>query len=240
MADSQYFPYSLQTPQFIEQRVVELCHWMEKNYPLQALIMACNTASATTYADLVEYDLPFPVYEPIGVTCEWIKKHCKAAKNIMVLATPVTVATNAYLTNLSALFDVTQLSSAELVQAIEQGVIQNPDTPEAKATLEPLSQLILSHEPDILVLGSTHFSWAKDALAPYLPQEIQIVDSAECLTEQVVKYNIQASNTQAPITDIITTIPSADFNRFVASIPLLANNTVQVPEVTNAFAARTA
>lgn len=234
LADSAYFPYSLQPADFIEQRVLQLCEWMEKSYPLQALVMACNTASATTYEDLVEHHLPFPVYEPIGVTCDWIKKYSPDEKNIVVLATPVTIATNAYLTNLSSQYDVTQLPSAALVQAVEQGLLSDPKHIDAaKAVLEPLVQSILSHQPDILVLGSTHFSWAKEAIAPYLPSSVKLVDSAHCLSEVVNQLQLPPCGADTTKThDVITTAASSDFNQFVKTrVPALSNIQVQTMAV---------
>lgn len=146
---------------------------------LRCLVVACNTASAVALDELRQRFAPLPV---IGVLEPGAQAACAAAHGgrIAVIATEGTVRTGAYEREIRRRrpdCEVTSVACSLFVALAEEGWSSGGIvTAIARRYLEPL--LEAAPQPDVLLLGCTHFPVLAGAIAEVCGPSITIVDSA--------------------------------------------------------------
>ena len=185
-SDNGFFPYGTKGEAELVSRVDRVIQRLLQEYPVDILVIACNTASTLTLPHLRSYlDLPI-----VGVVPA-IKPAAKLSQSgvIGLLATPATVArpyTHELIREYATGCDVISLGSSELVQIAEQKL--RGETIDEHAIVRVTSQL-MQHDNalrmDVLVLACTHFPLLKEELAAHLPATIQLIDSGEAIARRV-------------------------------------------------------
>ena len=143
---------------------------------IKALVVACNTASATALPALRE---SYPTLPVIGVIEPGAQAACEASSSgrIAVLATEGTVKGGAYQRAILALrpgAHVTQVAAQVFVALAEEGWSEGP-------AVEAVTERYLAHldaRVDTVVLGCTHFPLLAGAIARQLGPARRVVDSA--------------------------------------------------------------
>lgn len=135
----------------------------------KAVVVACNTATAAALDKLQNtYSIPI-----IGVITAGVKGSVKVTKNgkINILATPFTVASNAYVKELKKYyrgFKITQEGCPEFCPMIETGWETYPNRIQIlKSHLKQLSE-----KADTLILGCTHYPIIKGDIEKYFTGNI--------------------------------------------------------------------
>ncbi len=185
-SDNGFFPYGTKGETELIARVDQVIRSLLQRYPVDILIIACNTASTLTLPHL-RSQLSLPI---VGVVPA-IKPAAKLSQSgvIGLLATPATVArpyTHELIREYAPQCDVISLGSSELVQIAEQKlrgeVIDHKSIEHIAAQLmEPEK----AKQMDVLVLACTHFPLLKEELSIYLPEKIQLIDSGEAIARRV-------------------------------------------------------
>lgn len=161
--------YSLQAADQLVRRGIKL------------LVVACNTASATSLPELRTHLAPLPV---IGVVEPGAAAAVAAstAQRHLVLATEATVAQRAYTQAIHALAAqaaVEELACSLFVALAEEGWVDGEvATAAASAYLGPILTRPENEWPDSVILGCTHFPLLKDTVRAVLGPQPSIVDSA--------------------------------------------------------------
>jgi glutamate racemase len=171
--DTARLPYGTRSPGEILQFVREILTWMQ-HQGVKMVIMACNTSSALALEQVQsEFDLP-----TLGLILPGARAALSQGKRIGVIATPATVASNAYqnaIQEIDATAQVWQVGCPEFVPLIEQNRILDPHTYRvAEAYLEPL----LQQKIDTLIYGCTHYPHLAPVLQQILPRSVKLVDPA--------------------------------------------------------------
>ncbi len=128
LADSVNAPYGEKSSDWVAQRSLELCHWLVRE-GCQALVVACNTATAEAIAH-IRHDMPaMPI---IGVE-PGIKPavHQSHNQKIGVLATQNTLKSDKFTALLDSLkgdCEFIPQAGLGLVPLIEEGKIDAPET----------------------------------------------------------------------------------------------------------------
>ena len=143
---------------------------------IKALVVACNTASATALPALRER---FPRLPVIGVIEPGARAACEASASgrIAVLATEGTVKGGAYQRAIHALrpdAQVTQVACQIFVALAEEGWSEGE-------AVDAVTERYLAHldaRVDTVVLGCTHFPLLAGAIAQQLGATRRVVDSA--------------------------------------------------------------
>ena len=158
------------------------------------VILACNTASAAALRRLQQEWLPIncPERRILGVirpTVEEVLDNVKS-KNIGILGTRATVATNAYTIELKKLAQVRKLQIYQqacplLVPLIEEGWLRRPET---KMILKKYLHQLKTYNLDTLILGCTHYSLLKKIIEKYMGKRIRVFCSSDCATRKLVDY----------------------------------------------------
>lgn len=165
--------YSQTNVDFLERRQVD------------ALVVACNTASAMALDDLVVRVPHWGVLEP-GASAAV----ASASRHIGVIATESTVRSGAYeeaIRRLDPRLRVSQQACPLLVPLVEEGWEEDEITGRIVARyLEPL----LAAGIDTLLLGCTHYPMLRGVLDRVCGADVTLVDSAEstgALVEQELR-----------------------------------------------------
>ncbi len=202
IADSGHLPYGLKRDEYIHQRMLSLTNFLQTQH-IDALVIACNTATAVSAAKLREQ---FPNLPIIG-TEPAIKPAALATKSghIAVAATQSTLNSER-LNNLIQRFaqhcHVHKIVGTSWVELVESQQI----TPLSNLkTLLPTLQIFEDYPIDQLVLGCTHFPFLAPALGQILPQSVTIIDPAdsivqECYNRLSYSFNDQSDDQNIPTT----------------------------------------
>ncbi|MFQ1048935.1 glutamate racemase [Avibacterium paragallinarum] len=181
--DNAFFPYSEKEEQAIIERCVAICKKIEQDYPLDLIVIACNTASTVVLPALRE---AFTC--PIVGTVPAIKPAAQKTESgvIGLLATKGTVKrpyVDKLIQDYASECRVSKLGSTELVKMAEEKLQGKPVDPirlllEIKDWREDLAL-------DTVILGCTHFPFLKSELMASLPQVKYFLDPSKAIAKRV-------------------------------------------------------
>jgi glutamate racemase len=173
-ADTARLPYGNRSPEEILQFVRDILDWMS-DQGVKMIIMACNTSSALAL-EIVRQEYSIPI---LGLILPGARAAVQQGKNIGVIATLATAASNAYrqaIQEIDQTAQVWQVGCPEFVPLIEQNRIYSSYTRQvAQRYLQPL----LHKQIDTLVYGCTHYRHLDGIIRSIIPSTINIVDPAE-------------------------------------------------------------
>ncbi|MCG8363436.1 MAG: glutamate racemase [Pseudanabaenales cyanobacterium] len=171
--DTARLPYGDRSPAEILQFVREILVWMREQ-GVKMVIMACNTSSALAL-EIVQSEFPIPI---LGLILPTARAAVKAGRRIGVIATPTTVASNAYrqaVLEVNSTAQVWQVGCPEFVPLVEQNRIYDAYT--RTVALEYLTPL-LDQKIDALIYGCTHYPHLAPVLRSLLPEGVTLIDPA--------------------------------------------------------------
>lgn len=179
--DTAHNPYGEKTKEQLEGYFREAVEFFQRK-GCQQIVVACNTSSA----------LVLPDYQgPVGIdVVGMIEAALQATSSVCsgrlgVLATRATAESGAYqkaFAQLKPSWNVFVQGAPTLVSLIEAGQAHSEQTKEAlNMYLAPL----LQEQIDTLLLGCTHYPFLRSLLADLLGPDIEIVDPAPALAEQL-------------------------------------------------------
>lgn len=181
--DNAFFPYSEKEEQDIIDRTLTICQQINQDYPLDLIVIACNTASTVVLPVLRQH---FSI--PVVGTVPAIKPAAERSetKHIGLLATKGTVK-RAYVNNLIEAYahhcKVEKIGSTKLVEIAEQKLRGSAvDLNALKQELSPWQEI---KSLDSVVLGCTHFPLIKEEIEWCLPQVKFFVDSGKAIAKRV-------------------------------------------------------
>ena len=158
---------------------------------IKALVVACNTASATALDDLAQAFAPLPVF---GVVEPGARAACEVAdaSGVAVLATESTIAGGAYQRALLAGQPSLRIVGRPCplwVTLAEQG--EHASALSDAILLDGVSGLVKSADalaqPSTVLLGCTHFPVFRQSLQRLLGDGVQIIDSAQTTAVSVAQ-----------------------------------------------------
>lgn len=171
-ADRDHAPYGEKTRAEILDLTLQCVSAME-TYGLQALVIACNTATSAAVRELRKiYDFPVIGMEP---AVKPAISH-EPNKRVLVLATPLTLKEEKFrklVDQIDRERKVDCIAMPELVRFAESGIFSGE--PVERYLFQQLN-LVDWSEYSTVVLGCTHFIYFKDCLRSYLPNQLTIID----------------------------------------------------------------
>lgn len=193
LGDTARLPYGTKSPETVARYSVRAAEALV-NRGIKALVVACNTASATALPALRER---FPTLPVIGVIEPGAQAACEASASgrIAVLATEGTVKGGAYQRAILALrpgAHVTQIAAQVFVALAEEGWSEG-------AAVDAVAERYLAHldaRVDTVVLGCTHFPLLNQAITRQLGPKRRVVDSA-ATTARATAATLAARNLAA-------------------------------------------
>jgi glutamate racemase len=147
---------------------------------IRALVVACNTVSASSLGELRQHYPALPIIGVIQPGAE-AALAASASKHIAVIGTEGTIRGGAYQRAIRQLDPAARVEAAAcslFVAMAEEGWTDGAIAESvARRYLEPMFDRGPS-SPDTLVLGCTHFPVLAHAIRAVLPPQVRVVDSA--------------------------------------------------------------
>lgn len=204
--DTKNLPYGEKSKDELVEIVKEIFDFFEKK-KVKAVVLACNTTSATAYEELKD-KYSFQIYPLIQIVSECVAKD-KAIKRIAVMATQATINSHKYLTELkksNAGIQVYEQSCPLWVPIVENQIKNYDENIAIKGYLDN----VLQFNPQKIILGCTHYPYLLDKIAKYAGKDLFINPAkifASYIKEDLYKKNLQARSTEGSITYFASSDP---------------------------------
>ncbi len=191
--DTARLPYGTKSPRTVLLFARQCLQFLMQFQP-KALVVACNTVSATAMAGLADA-FPVPVIgvlEPGSQAAVLAARRQKTRGNctIGLIATEATIASKAYpqaIARLDRGIHLVGRACPLLVPLIEEG---RPDSsPVVTAVLADYLSPLRALNPQALILGCTHYPILDAAIAGFMGPDTELIDSAD-QTALVVKAHL--------------------------------------------------
>ena len=181
LADSTHAPYGERDEEFVLQRARSVLHLLQEQHQIKALVIACNTATALAIKVLRQENPELPI---VGVEPA-IKPAAALSQTgrIGVMATAATLSSSKFqdlLAGLSPQAEFVLQACEGLADAIEQQW-QQADNQAVLALCRKYVEAMgafgkKTDEIDTLVLGCTHYPFAKPELQSLLGADVALVE----------------------------------------------------------------
>lgn len=200
-------PYGTKSPDTVKRYARQITRYL-LDRGVKLIVIACNTASAVAGDDVCRAASPVPVIEVVESGANAALDAGPAATRkpvrIGVLGTEATVTSAIYVNRLLELAHergmeapvITQKACPLFVQLAEEGLWRG-EIPDLVAALY-LSEM-KAFEPDIVILGCTHFPLLAQTIAAALPSETVLSDCAPSVA-QIAKKILCDHGLSAPST----------------------------------------
>ncbi len=188
--DTARLPYGSKSAATVGAFVKQIVGFLAPLAP-KHVVLACNTATALA---LPAVRAAFPaltftgVVEP-GAKAAIVAAGAKRVPVIAVIATEATVRSKAYERAILRRRNHARLilqPTPLLVPLVEEG--RAPDDPVVRLALKQYLQPVLKLEPDVLVLGCTHYPMLKRAIVEIAGPGVLVIDSAEQCADDVARF----------------------------------------------------
>lgn len=171
--DTKNVPYGDKDKETLLELSTKIISFFEDK-KVDLIIIACGTVSSNCYIDLRKIT-NIPIYDIISPTIEFINSlNCN---NVLVFGTKRTIESHVFKNNLSK--RVKEVATSEFVPMIESYSIDDL----------VIKKYLDNENPDILVLGCTHYPILIDRFKKYLSDNTIIVDMGKVLAEKLVLIN---------------------------------------------------
>ena len=222
LGDNARAPYGNRSFDTVYHYTLDCVKWFFKQ-GCSLVILACNTASAKALRTIQQNDLPIiaPDKRVLGVirpTAEVIGNF-KETKNVGVLATEGTVASESYPMEIAKFFPgliVHQEACPMWVPLVENGEF---DTHGADYFVKKNLHNIFEKGKsiDVILLGCTHYPLLKGKIEEYLPVAVKLISQGEIVAESLANYlqrhpEIESQCSKNSIQQFYTTDSAEDFD----------------------------
>ncbi len=199
LGDSARTPYGDRSREVVTQCTKECCSFLFSR-GCSLIILACNTASAETLRELQQEWLPTLRGNPksqipnpkniIGVVRPLAEEAVLHTKNnrIAVTGTRSTVESGAYVEELKKLkpeVTVIQQACPLLVPLVEEGWERKPET---RKILRTYLASVKSANPDVLILGCTHYEVLHPLFQQNMGKRCTVLHSPSIVAEKLRDY----------------------------------------------------
>jgi len=186
VADTKNAPYGEKTTEQILQYSLNITQYLIDNHQIDALIVACNTATSAAIRYLREQ---YPSLIIIG-TEPGIKPAIEQTRTgkVGVLATPATLKGDKYqdlVNELAMQKNVTLFEQAcpGLVEQIENGETHTLKTKEMLETwLHPMRE----NGVDTIVLGCTHYPLVSEVIEHVMQRRLNLIHTGEAISKRLL------------------------------------------------------
>jgi glutamate racemase len=196
--DTAHLPYGDKSPELIHSFVKNISQFLLEKENCKSVIIACNTASATSYEFLRDrHEGSYPIINVIDPIIEAIVKD-DSLKNIGLIATKTTIESGVYQEKMARRnpnIEMNVLPTPLLAPMIEEGFSRDKIS-------HTIIENYLSHPKfeniDALILGCTHYVLIKDEINDFFKGTVKLFDSTDLLAYKLkrilTKENLLANS----------------------------------------------
>ncbi len=178
--DTKNLPYGSKTKNeliFLTRKIFDF--FATKN--TKAVIMACNTTSATAY-DSIKNDYDFEIYPIIQTSAKYIAK--ENFNRIAIAATQATINSHAYASQINSYnsqIGIFEYACPDWVSIVEN---RTSDTKESFEIIKNDIEKILDNNIDKIILGCTHYPYLKETIGKFCDADM-LIDPAEYFVKHI-------------------------------------------------------
>lgn len=187
IADTIHAPYGEKTQEEILQYTFDITEYFIKTYNIDALVVACNTA---TTAAIKRLRARYPQLIIVG-TEPGIKPAITATQSgkVGILATPATLKSDKYQQLVKTLATDSEITLYEqacpgLVEQIEEDLI---DSEETRHMLERWLCGMRESGVDTIVLGCTHYPLAAEMISALMDHQVTLIHTGQAIAKRLLK-----------------------------------------------------
>jgi len=189
--DTKHLPYGEKSHEAIKNYSLQIALFL-KSKKCKAIVIACNSASASAYSFIKDHIKDIPIYNAIDPLVNFISCNYKG-KKLGIIGTKATINSNIYedkINKQSKGLKVFSLETPLLAPMIEEGFINH----EISATIlkKYLNNKKLQNI-DTLILGCTHYPLIKKEIEKFYKGNVKVLDSAEIISD-FITLQLQNSN----------------------------------------------
>lgn len=181
--DTARLPYGSKSAETVARYAVGASHYLE-HQGAQALVIACNTATALAM-DNITQAANVPV---VGVIEPGTDRAAGESQNkkVVVIGTEATVSSHAYHRALEKRgIEAREKACPLLVPLVEEGWTEHPVTEQVAGIYLKEAFTDSFKSADVLLLGCTHYPLIQPVLRRVAPKHVKIVDSADATADAV-------------------------------------------------------
>ena len=185
IADTKFAPYGEKTKEQILQHSLDITDYLIKEHNINALVVACNTATSAAIQTLREkYSNLIVIGTEPGIKPALA---LSLTKSIGVLATPATLKGEKYQLLVDKLSSENEIRLFEqecpgLVEQIESGDIYNKKIfSMLKKWLDPMKE----NRVDTIVLGCTHYPLISENIKEIMGKEINLIETGQAIAKRL-------------------------------------------------------
>ncbi|ADV46893.1 glutamate racemase [Nitratifractor salsuginis] len=209
LADTAHAPYGEKSREEIRSYSLGIAEYFIREHDVDALVVACNTATSAAIATLRERfpDLPIVGTEP------GIKPAVRASRSakVGILATPATLAGEKYQALAERLCTEHEVQLFEqacpgLVERIERGEVESP---ECRRMLEGWLAPMREAGVDTIVLGCTHYPLAASAIREVMGTPVTLIETGEAIARRLLSLlgECESKSNGEPVLKLYATGP---------------------------------
>jgi glutamate racemase len=198
-ADTAWCPYGPRPANVVRQRAEVMTRALIGRGAVE-IVVACNSASTAALAYLRSRfpEVPFvgmePAVKPAAAQTQ------TGAIGVLATATTAKGETLAQLVDRFGRGVAVHVAVPEgLVELVEEG---RGDSPEADALLRPIMDEFAAQRVDVIVLGCTHYPFARAAIERLAGPGVTVIDPAPAVARQAVRVLAEVSSGYRP-TDVV-------------------------------------
>jgi glutamate racemase len=187
--DTARLPYGSKSRRTIARYAAQCAQFLVSQQSAEFLVIACNTASALAL-DAIKDAVQVPVLGVIEPGAEAARAASRTG-DVLVIATDATVQSHAYAAACRARgLRALEKACPLLVPLVEEGWTDHQVTAEviriylAELTAEAAAQ---GMNPDVLLLGCTHYPLLRPLLERAIPTGMKVIDSADATAKAAVQ-----------------------------------------------------
>lgn len=208
--DTARTPYGSKSPETIKQFTMQIGDFLAKN-KVKMIVIACNTVSSICLEELRNRFPQIPVIGVISPTAKVVADTCTLEDRIGIIATKVTIETNAYENKINEKAHGLKLFSKAcpaLVPLIEEDIINHAIM---DLTIKYyMDDFIGENRINTLVLGCTHYPLISENIKRIYPGMKIISSSQEVAT--AVKIELAKRNMFAGDNDLNSVFYASDLS----------------------------
>lgn len=174
--DSKNAPYGMKDKETVKQLTVDAAEYLFAQ-GAKGLVVACNTATSAAVRALREMypEIPIVGIEPAVKPAATLKPNGR----VLVMATPMTIREEKFqklMARYEDMAEIIPLPCPGLMDFVERGDLTSEDF---RRYLEELLFVHRIHPVDSVVLGCTHYPFAKDMICEILGPDVTVYDGGE-------------------------------------------------------------
>lgn len=181
--DTKNIPYGTKTKDEL-LKITENTMKFFADKDVKAVVMACNTTSASVYDDL-KNEVDFILYPLVQNAC--LKIAGLKVQSIGVLSTEVTANSHAYKSNLKKYCPEIEVYEhgcpSDWVKIVENNM---SDDRKSQNIIKEHLDILLEKNPQKIILGCTHYPYLRKLLTEFAGKDI-FIDPAEYFADFIVK-----------------------------------------------------